>query len=298
MKHARLPMQILSFKTANKLGGIFKGLCLRISKYVPGLKYDLIKADYELSRTEYVCYSLTNSILIGMIAFTLFFPLSLGIAQRTLSASLQTGLLASLILFSLFFIIYLKYPAIIANKISDELDQNLVYGLKDLLLQISSGITLDQAIANIADSGYGQISKEFEKLTKDVRSGAPMTDALEKMALKSNSRYLKRTVWQMINSIRAGSNIKGALKTVIDELITEQQNSIKNYAKELNLWTLLYMVFAVAIPSIGGTLLIILSSFADAGLNKSSFILFLVAGFLVQVALIEFIKSRRPMINI
>lgn len=297
MKHAKLPIQIISLKTTTKLGRFLKGFSLRISRYIPGLKYDLIKTDIDITPTEYVTYSLINSSIISLFTFVLSTILSLVIAQRTISASFQIGLFSTLILFCLFMIVYLRYPSIIAGKISEKLDQNLVYGLKDLLLQVSSGITLDQAIANVADSDYGQISTEFKKIVQDVRTGTPMITALEKMAFTTDSRFLKRTVWQMVNSIRAGTNIKAALKTVIQELVIEQQNLIKIYAKELNLWTLMYLLFAVVIPSIGGTLLIVLSSFAGAGISKASFILFLITGFLIQIALIEFIKSRRPAVS-
>ncbi len=298
MKHAKLPFQLLPIKTTNKFGLISKGLFLRISQFIPGLKYDLVKANYDVTASEYVSYSFVHAKIFAILSFLLLFPLSILVAERTFLASFQIGFIASLAVFVLFFIALLKYPTISAGKISEQIDKNLVYGLKDLLLQVSSGITLDQAIANVADADYGQISQEFDKITRDIKTGTPMIKALEKMALTTKSQFLKRTVWQMVNSIRAGTNVKGALKTVIQELITEQQNSIKNYAKELNLWTLMYMLFAVAIPSIGGTLLIVLSSFAGAGLSKASFILFLLMGFIIQIGLIEFIKSRRPVINI
>lgn len=298
MKHAKLPFQLLSIQTTNKFGLIFKGLFSKISTFIPGLKYDLIKADFDVTPNEYISYTIMHATVISSLFFILLFPLSLIIAGRTLTASLQVAIGSALAIFTLFNLVLFRYPNIQAGKIGEQIDKNLVYGLKDLLLQISSGITLNQAISNVAQSNYGQISLEFSKISKTVKTGTPMIKALEEAALTTKSQFMKRTVWQMVNSIKAGTNIKGALKTVIEELITEQQNSIKNYAKELNLWTLIYMLFAVAIPSIGGTLLIVLSSFAGAGLSKSSFILFLIMGFLIQIALIEFIKSRRPVINI
>ncbi len=294
----RLAFEILHVSFTNKLAAGLKGTFYRATKYVPGLKYDLIKADYNISAADYVGFSFFNSAFLSSLSLIILFLLSFLITKRTLYHSAAIGIIAALGIFILFFIAMLRYPSIEAGKISEKIDKNLVYGLKDLLLQVSSSIPLHNAVANVAAANYGQISVEFGKATKNIKTGMPLADALEKMAIETKSKFLKRAVWQMVNSIRSGTSMKGALQTVIQELMNEQKNSIKNYAKELNLWTLIYMLFAVAIPSIGGTLLIVLSSFAGAGISKASFVFFLVFGFMVQIALIEFINSRRPAISL
>jgi len=298
MKSIRLPFQIFGIRTTNKFISPFSGIFQRVEKFVPGLKYDLVKSDLEVTPTEYVGFCFFNSIFMFIVAFVFLFPLSFVVAGRPLLISIEIGLGSALLIFFMMFYIMLRYPSVTAGKISEQIDKNLVYGLKDLLLQLSSGIPLYNAISNVAEANYGQISTEFSKVSKNIKTGMPVVIALEKMAVETKSKFLKRTVWQMVNSIKAGSSVKGALQSVILELMNEQRNSIMNYAKELNLWTLIYMMFAVAIPSIGGTLLIVLSSFAGAGISKSSFVLFLALGFIVQIGLIEFIKSRRPVINL
>lgn len=79
----------------------------------------------------------------------------------------------------------------------------------------------------------------------------------------------------MINSIKSGSNIKKTLKSITKELSSEQRTKIANYSRELNLWSLIYMLFAVAVPSIGSTMLVILSSFAGFGIDRPMFIFLL-----------------------
>jgi pilus assembly protein TadC len=298
MKPTKLPFELLPVRLTNKFSLAIKGLLDRFERLVPGLKYDLVKSEIDVTPIEYAGYAFFNSGIIALFSLVTLTLLSIFVAGREVLTSLSIGIGTAFLLFLLFFVVLLKYPSIIAGKISEQVDKNLIYGLKDLLLQLSSGITLYNAIANVAESNYGQISKEFGKVAKNVRTGMPLVDSLEKMAVETRSKFLKRTVWQMVNSIKAGSEVKSALASVINELMTEQRNNILKYSKELNLWTLMYMLFAVAIPSIGGTLLIVLSSFSGVGVSKSLFVAFLVVGCLIQVMLIELVKSRRPVINL
>ena len=63
------------------------------------------------------------------------------------------------------------------------------------------------------------------------------------------------------------------------------------------MWSLIYMLFAVAIPTIGSVMLVILSSFAGMGLGKPFFIVFICICFFIQFVLVGFIKTRRPVVQ-
>jgi len=150
---------------------------------------------------------------------------------------------------------------------------------------------------SISKSSYGEVSEEFDKAVKKINLGMPVDKALEIIATESRSEYLRRTMWQILNTVRAGASIEGALRSIISSLLTDQRAKIRDYAHELNLWSLIYMLFAVAIPSIGITMLIILSSFAGMNITTSTLISFIVLSFVVQFVLIGFVKSRRPVIE-
>ena len=123
-------------------------------------------------------------------------------------------------------------------------------------------------------------------------------DALEKMASSTSTDFLRRAVWQIVNTLKAGASLKGALRSIIDDLTAEHKNRIRDYSRELNLWSLMYMLFAVAIPTIGATMLVILSSFAGIGVSRGMFIAFLALNFALQFILIGFVKSRRPVVDV
>jgi len=255
---------------------------------------DLQSTDLTYSTEEYLAYTFINSLFWFLLLAPLFFILSYRVNEKPFVEALTLGLAAGGGMFLVFFILLLRYPKILAGKKAEAVEQNLVYALKDLLLQITSGVSLYSAMINISLADYGQVSKEFHKLAREVKGGKSMIDAMESLALTTKSSYFKKVCWQLVNTIKAGASVQNALRTIIDELLLVQKTKIRDYAQELNLWALLYMLFAVAIPTIGATMLVILSSFAGLAINQGTFIFFVVMSLCIQVVLIGFIKTRRP----
>lgn len=294
----RIPLMIIPMGIAKKISRIFFGIGSKLSRIIPGIKYDLQETDLDITEEEYIAVSLLNSFFIFVIFFFLLFFLNYRVKGNTPESSLILSLTLSFLFAIVFFVLLVRYPKITAGKKAEQIDKNLIFALKDLYLQINSGISLYNAMVNIAKEDYGQISVEFGKVAKSVNTGTPVVAALEKMVLKSKSEYLRRTVWQIINTLKAGASLSGALRTIIDDLTINQKSRIRDYAHELNLWSLIYMLFAVAVPTIGATMLVILTSFAGFGITKGMFVLFIILCFIVQLILIGFVKTRRPIVHI
>jgi flagellar protein FlaJ len=294
----KIPLMIIPLAIAMKISRRLTGLGKRLAGFIPGLKYELRETDIDLTDAEYVAACLVNCFAMLVLFFGLFFALTYLIQAKGLEYSLFLSGLLSAVFFFLFFVVLIRYPGVLAGKKAEQVDKNLIFALKDLSLQISSGVSLYNALVNISKSGYGVVSKELEKVAKSVSTGTPMNAALESMAVESKSEYLRKTIWQLVNTLKAGASLKGALQTIINDLTVDQRTKIRNYAKELNLWSLVYMLFAVAIPTIGSTMLIILSSFAGIGVTKGLFIAFLVGAVVVQYIIIGLIKTRRPVVHL
>ena len=292
----RVPLMIVPPKITKRVSRLFSWLSGRINKFNAGLKYDLKGTDIGLSDTVYTSYSLVNSSAFFLLFFFLLYFLNLFVQGKSQYESLIQGLAYGILIFALIFYTLIRYPKILAGKKAELIDKYLLFTLKDLRLQITSGVTLYNGLVNISKAGYGTISKEFETLARAVNTGTPLDKALERMAVKSKSDFLRRMTWQLINTLRAGASLEGALTTLIRDLTLDQRDKIKSYSNELNLWILIYMLFAVAVPTIGATLLVILSSFAGFGVTTSFFIVFISICFVVQIVLIGFVKTRRPMV--
>ena len=273
---------------------------------------EVIGSDVE--KGEYVAVSIANALAWALIIFLLLFALSYAKGTITLKETGGEGLeelsflggledlvdasrwviIGSMLAFFVFFSLFSYYPRILARKIVEDVDKDLVYALKDLLLQISSGVPLFDAMVNISKSGYGVISKEFRRTVQDINAGEMQERALEKMALRTESEFLRRTIRQILTALKSGASLQAALKSVIKNLQQFQYSQVKSYTYELNLWVLLFIIISVAVPSLGITLLVVLSTFGGVSIDEG-FILGLVAFCIFcEVALVEFIKSRRP----
>jgi len=67
------------------------------------------------------------------------------------------------------------------------------------------------------------------------------------------------------------------------------------YGQELNLWGLIYMMAVIVAPSMGVTLLVILSSFVGStAINERLFWVILFGVVLFQMVLISIIRNKRP----
>jgi len=292
----KVPLMLLPTNFTKRASRLFIGLSNKLSRFAVGLKYDLKSSDIELTDVEYVSHSFVNGLVFFLLFFFLLFFLNYYVQGKTLGDALLRGLAYGIVIFALMFYTLIRYPRILAGKKAELIDKYLLFALKDLKLQITSGVTLYNGLINISRAGYGQASIEFEKVARAVNTGTPIDKALEKMAITSKSAFLRRMTWQLVNTLKAGASLEGALTTLIRDLTLDQRDKIKKYAHELNLMVLVYMLFAVAVPTIGATLLIILSSFAGFGITKGFFVTFIILCFFVQIILIGFVKTKRPVV--
>lgn len=292
------------------MGRALTGIGNRVSYIVPGLEYDLKTIGSDVGKGEYVAVSILNSVAWALLIMLLVFILSYakgGITPHQLSSALSSLqemrnflmqqrwiFISGGLVFLVFFAFFMYYPRVLARKIVEDVDRDLVYALKDLLLQISSGVPLFDAMVNISKSGYGAVSREFRRTVQEINAGEMQETALERMAMRTESEFLRRTIRQMLTAFKSGASLQAALKSVIKNLQQYQYSQIKSYTYELNLWVLLFIIIAVAVPSLGIILLVVLSTFGGISVNESFIASLIIFCIVCEVALIEFIKSRRP----
>ncbi|MBS3134676.1 type II secretion system F family protein [Candidatus Woesearchaeota archaeon] len=289
---------ILPYHIGKKISRRFIGLSNILSRFSPGIQYDLKETDFDTDAREYLVLSCINAKIYSFIFFVFSFVLLYSVRDFPIKSSLAYSFAIAIFIFLMIYFTLVNYPKIMSGKKGEAIEKNLIFALKDLSIQIASGVPTYDSFVNVSRSNYGQVSSEFEKIARLVNSGMPLAKALEESAIKLRSEYYKKTMWQLINTMRAGASLKGALKIIMDELASDQRSRIKSYAQELNLWSLIYLLFAVAIPTIGLTLIIILSNFAAAGITSGTVISFIVLTFIIQLIIIGFIKSRRPITNL
>ncbi|MFH1055377.1 MAG: type II secretion system F family protein [Candidatus Altiarchaeota archaeon] len=292
-----VPLMIIPLENAITLTRGWRGFTSKLVKLYPGIRVDLAETNLEVEADEYVAASILCSIVTGALTAILISAVLVMLkadTQRTVSLSVITGSLIAV----LFALVLLSYPRILAGEKAELMERDLIYALKDMLLEVSSGASIYSALSGVAESGYGEVSKEFSKVIGKVNVGVPVEEALRDLAVKTKSEHLKNSVWQIVNSMRSGSSVEGVLRELVKDMTQDRKNKIRNYAQELNLMVLIYMLFAVVIPTIATTLVIVLGPFMGVDLGPRVFYMILPVCFSIQLALMEIIKSRRPVVYI
>lgn len=292
----RVPLMIFSLETAKRFGRRFRGIGRLMGPLSPGLEFDLVRSNLDIHVNEYRFTALLSAFVFGLM-FSLFISSALFLTAQGLRQALFLGSLAGALLFILVLVVLLRYPKIIAGKESEQIDKDLVYALKELLLSISSGLSMFTALTTVSQGSYGYVSRSLKRVIDRVNTGVPLDDAMEGLAISTPSEHFQNALWQIINTSKSGADVEGVLKSLIRNLVAEQRSNIQKYSHELNVLTLIYMLTAVAIPTIAITLMIILNAFILAGISEIMFLLFIGASLFVQVAIIGLLKSRRPVVK-
>ena len=258
----------------------------------PSAKYDLQQLYDSFDPEDYITAAILSAAIAGAMFGTFIFIITTTQQESAPMTGLLLGFLAAVSLLAF----YLFYPGILIRKIAQQTDNDLVFALLELSLQIESGVTLFEGMVNIAQSDFGYVSREFTIAVREINSGVPEKRALQRMALRSESEFLKKIVWQIITSIESGAPLGVTLRTIVEDLMVQRFRMIKGYSQSLNFLILMYMLIAAALPSIGMTFIIILSTFSGLGLTEEFYIFLIFASFLWQAGLIGYIFVSRPSI--
>ena len=206
------------------------------------------------------------------------------------------GLIITFIISFFTFIHQISYPRLKANRRIKEIDKNLLSVLRTILIQLNSGVALFDVFISISKSDYGEISKVFSKMVKKINTGTPQIVALEEIAKNNPSIFFRKSIWQLINGMQAGSNINNVLKGIIDSLSKEQLIQIENYGSQLNPLAMFYMIIVIIIPSLSVTFITVISSFfSSSGIdNRFVLIVLFIFVFIFQMIFLGIIKTKRP----
>ena len=131
-------------------------------------------------------------------------------------------------------------------------------------------------------------------MIEQVDTGTSMEAALEEISIKNPSQIFRRSIWQISNGMKGGSDIGNVLREIISNISQEQVVAIRRYGSQLNPLTLVYMMIAVIIPALGTTFLFVLSSFSSLSVSEFTFYGILASLAVLQFVYLGIIKSRRP----
>jgi len=267
---------------------IFKSVAQRIMVSSPNLRQKLRLAGMNDDPLMFVQQSLVVAGMMSiMITVLFFFVLQI----------FGINVFAIVLLFPLFFIfafmLRMQYPNAKAQKRAREVERELVFAGRQMLIELKAGVPLFDAMLSISRD-YGEISNEFAKIVDRVNAGVPTDVAMHDVADDNPSMSFKRVILQLINSIRSGSDVAKALDAVLDQISREQITDLKAYGQKLNPLGMFYMVFGIILPSLGIALAIIIFSFLSINIDVTILYAFLFVITILQYIFVTVIESQKP----
>jgi archaeal flagellar protein FlaJ len=258
----------------------------------PNLKKDLASAGFTDTPEKYVRDTFQMSMLLsfGITVVSVFFFLKFG----------SNVLLSVLILFFCMFIFFaflMRRVNVRKIKREKEIDRDVLFAGRFLLVKINSGKPLINAIAD-ASTSYGVAGKFFKEIIRDIDLGTPLEIALENAYKTTPSKRFRKILFQINNALKIGVDISEPLEATLDEIAQEQLVEIQRYGRKLNGIIMFYMLLAIVVPSLGITLFSIIASMISINMDATMYTVVIFLLIVVQIIFLTVFKSIRPNLNI
>ena len=119
---------------------------------------------------------------------------------------------------------------------------------------------------------------------------------MEELGERNTSSYFRRTLWQISNGMKAGSDISIVVRENIKFLNEEQILQIQTYGGKLNPVIMFYLLASVILPALSITFLTVISSMLNLNSVTTTglFIGLFVMVVLVQVMFLGVVRSLSP----
>jgi len=272
-------------------------------KFFHQLETDLQECESMIDPKEYLAgalfalfsYFLLVSALLCLIAFA-------GQGAAAAAKMMPVALIFGVAVGGSAFCYILLYPRMLSGKRKNDMEQNLLFATRHMMVQTSAGVPIFDSMVSISQEygnatlDYGAISREFREIVKEVRSGQDLALALEASAEKNPSQLYRRMMLQLSNATRAGANVSLTLRELVSALANEQQIGIRKYGSQLNTLAMFYIFACIVAPALFIIFLTIAATLIDLPVGEPLFALMLVAIAGVQIMFIGLIKSRRPVV--
>ena len=294
MAITRIPLMFFSLAQAQSMGARFHAIGVRILPFYPNVRYDLKNLGVDFPAEDYCSAAfLSGAIWAVMIAAFLAIFLT---AAPSIPFVLKIVLpfLAGFLALFVATAFFLMYPRMMGKSIGSTIDKELIFAMRDMLIQISSGIPLFTVIENLGSANYGYVSMEFQRVATNVKGGSSLLNEIELMAIRTQSEYLKKISWQLVTAIRSGANLTSTLKSIVKILVDYQFAISKSFNAELNFIILIFMLVSAVLPTIGTTVLVIFSVFGMFGVSSDVLLGVVMISFLVQAGIVAYVYTKRP----
>ena len=286
------PFIILPKRISIAISRSFRPFARLLLKIFPFVEHDLKRLDKDADAEPYIIDSFFSGLILSVFFSIIVFILVPG---KFFDKLLITTVVL-IYTFSLFFGINIMYPKLKMGSISSLIDRDLSFALRDLVVQVRSGVMLYDAIVSIAEGDYGVVSKDFKEAVRMMNAGYSEAYALEMLALDSKSEYMKKIVWQIANAMQRGGDISKMLESIYSSIQRHHEREVKSYLSTMNMMILMFFLLAVTLPTLGMVFMVVLSSVGGITLDITTSMMIIGTSILVQAFMLGYMRTLRPAI--
>ncbi len=258
----------------------------------PNLRKELRMAKINDSPYDYVKKAVTLGGLFFVASFVLFF-IFFSRDENTFFLPFVLALVVGFLMFNL----TMKRSVVAINKRGKLIDRDVLFAGRLILIKLNSGAPLISALEEVS-FGFGQTSIYFQDMLRNVQLGKPLEEALEEATEYCPSPSLRKVLFQITNALKVGIDVTDFLDAVIDEIAEAQLQEIVRYGKKLSSLTMVYMLVAIVVPSLGMTMFIVLASMISLDISMGLFLVIVLFLAIIQFVFITLFRAARPNIDI
>lgn len=225
-------------------------------KFLAKVDRRLESTNIVLSAEEFIGIALLVSIGLGVAIPLLGLILPLPLPMPIL------GVIAFVAVFaSLSFLL----PYFLAQRRAKELEDTLPDALRQMASTLRAGVGIDAAMEDISKSGYGTLSKEFNRAVVEVRRGRALEDSLIALARRSNSPLYERSFRLITEGIERGAALADVLDSVSKD--AREIHAVQRERKAATTQQAMFLIVAslFAAPFISGLVLGVGEMFTTLG---------------------------------
>ncbi len=184
------------------------------------------------------------------------------------------------------------------KKQAGAVEKDLAFALMALAVELNLGISFEQAMLDIARSGYGETSREFGLVHREITLvGASVPEALRHLSERVESREVRRAVSQLQNAYAQGSgkNRADPIRRIAVELLSKQRSEAKAFSGKFSVFALLFVAVSAIVPALFQSFVIIGSLFLSMEWTPLQVLLVIAVGFpLLDLLVLLYIQSQTP----
>ena len=255
-------------------------------KLIPDLDIKLAQAGIIDTQDDYISKVLKTSILmsIALVFISFLFVTSFYVVFLVIFFT------------PMFFVYLIHYVEFKIMKVRKEIDSEIIFATNFLIIELGSSVPMDKAFKNM-ETNYRVTGSYFGEIVNKVYLGTDMETAINETMVTVPSRNLRRILWQLLNSLKTGTDPTASLKRIVNLIVKDQKIAVDEYGKKLSPMAMFYMMISIIVPSLGITMFIIMATMIGLQLTMVHYLaIAFIIGF-IQFMFLSMVKSMRPSLS-